>query len=276
MDRAKDSGHDAAEFDKQDPEEAWRRLVARTLAATVDTEDKEPRQGDAPDNAGDTELDGRMLLLTLSKDISDRINEGDLDGALDIVEREAAGGRLTPEDVLLGRWMVYSDADEPERALEVLIRAERGGRTTLSGETKATLLYRLGRRDELAAWCDAWVDSDGSRVDIYLNRARLMRLDGDTAGALKHANAICLLDDRLLAGRNLAGDVLVDMGHYKEAVERYNESLDIDFRDIYAHVKKAEALVRMGRPDAAALACRRGLDIRPQNKRLKEILAESH
>ena len=147
------------------------------------------------------------------------------------------------------------------------------GKPKVQAGMKADLLYRLGRRDELAAWCDTWKDPDGSRTDLYLNRARLMYLDGDMAGALKHADAICLLDDHFLEGRKLAGDILVDTGNLAEAVKRYNEALHIDFRDASVHARKAEALAKMGRPDAAALACRRGLEVQPHDKRLKEILA---
>lgn len=276
MDRPKDAGsYDVAEFDKTDSEEELRNRLAQLNAIIGDMVGEEPQQNDTPYNVESMGLGGRALLLALFKDISDRISAGDLDGALDVVNGAAAGGRLTPEEVLLGKQVVYQTADEPERELEVITQMERIGTSMLQAEMKADLLYRLGRRDELAAWCDAWRDSDGSRMDIYLNRARLMHLAGDTAGALKHANAICVLDDHLLAGCKLAGDILVDTGDLQEAVERYNEALDIDFRDIDTHVKKAKALVKMGRPDSAALACRRGLEVKPHDKRLKEILAET-
>lgn len=275
MDRPKESGsYDVAEFDKTDPEEELRNRLAGLNANIGKMVDNE--QDDTPDNVGDTELSGRALLMVRSMDMTERARAGDIDGALDIVEKAAVAGRLTPEEVLLGKQIIYNTADEPERELETIIRLEKTYSSTLPAGMKADLLYRLGRRDELAAWCDAWRDTAGSsRMDLYLNRARLMRLAGDTAGALKHANAICVLDDRLLAGRVLAGDILADTGDLREAVERYNEALDIDFRDIDIHVKKAEALVKMGRPDAAALACRRGLEVQPHDKRLKAILAET-
>ena len=275
MDRPKEPGsYDVAEFDKTDPEEELRNRMASLNAIIGRMVDN--GQDEAPDDVEDAELSGRALLMVRFKDMSERVHAGDIDGALDIVEKAAAAGRLTPEEALLGRQMVYNTADEPERELETIIRLEKTYSSTLPAGMKADLLYRLGRRDELAAWCDAWRESAGSgKMDLYLNRARLMRLTGDAAGALKHANAICVLDDRLLAGRMLAGDILVDTGDLREAVERYNEALDIDFRNVNAHVKKAEALVKMGRPDAAALACRRGLEVRPQNKRLKAILAET-
>ena len=261
-----------AEFDKSDPDAELRSRLAQLTAATGD---EDPRRGDILDKAEDMEVKGRVLFMLLRADISKLINAGDMAGALDIVEKAAAQGMVTPTDALFGKWLVYSIAGDAEAELETITEMERSGMSGPPAETKAKLLYRLGRRDELAAWCKAWRDSDGSRTDIYLNRARLMHLMGDTAGALRHADAISVLDDHLIAVRELAGDILADTGDLRGAVERYNEALDIDFNDTGIHIKKARALMKMGRPDSAALACRRGLDIRPQDKGLVKMLAEA-
>lgn len=273
MDRPEGPGsYDVAEFDKSDPDAGLRSILAQLTAATGD---EDPHRGDIMDKAESMDLRGRVLFLVLHDDISKMVNAGDVSGALGIAERAAAKGMITPADALFGKWLVYNIAGDAEAELETITEMERRGVSGPPAETKPNLLYRLGRRDELAAWCSAWRDSDGSRVAIYLNRARLMYLMGDTAEALKHADAICILDDYCMPGRELAGDILADMGDLRGAVERYNEVLGRDFHNTDIHIKKAKALMKLGRPDSAALACRRALDVRPQDKRLTKMLAEA-
>ena len=270
MDSPELASYDVAEFDKSDPEAELRKKLPWLAAGA---KDEDPYQGDILDKAAGAS--GKMLFMLLAADMTKMIRTGDLAGALDIVERAVARGMITSDEALFGKWMAYGTAGDAEAEMDTITKMEKAGISEISDEIKTGVLYRLGRRDELAAWCDAWSDPVSSRTNLYLNRARVMYLDGDAAGALKHVEAIILLDDHLIAGRELAGDILMNMGDLRGAVKRYNEALGIDFNDEAIHVKKAKTLMKMGRPDAAALACRRGLETLPKNKRLNDMLAET-
>ena len=199
---------------------------------------------------------------------------GDIAGALAIIDGELEAGRLDTRQALNIRATVYDRVGDMEAKLKIIEDAD-GMNGTIQYGQRVDLLYRLGRYDELADLCDALQDSYYDRTDLYLSRARLMHARGDAAGAQRHADAILKLEEYVPEVYELIGDILADGGDLRGAVMRYNEALEKDYNTIHYHVKKAEALAKMGRPDAAALACRRGLEIRPQNKRLKEILAES-
>ena len=199
---------------------------------------------------------------------------GDIAGALAIIDGELEAGRLDTRQALNIRATVYDRVGDMEAKLKIIEDAD-GMNGTIQYGQRVDLLYRLGRYDELADLCDALQDSYYDRTDLYLSRARLMHVRGDAAGAQRHADAILKLEEYVPEVYELIGDILADGGDLRGAVMRYNEALEKDYNTIHYHVKKAEALAKMGRPDAAALACRRGLEIRPQNKRLKEILAES-
>ena len=90
--------------------------------------------------------------------------------------------------------------------------------------------------------------------------------------ARRHALAMLILEKSDTRARGLLGDVLADAGDMRGAMLQYDAALEADYDETDFHVIKAEALMRMGRPDSAALACWRGLEIRPADERLRKIL----
>lgn len=275
------SSPDAYEFDKTNPYQNLRDNL-NTIRKFAD-EGRRDVLNKIIDECTDSE--GANLLKGIiaaredpGMEIRDKIIEaadaGDIAGALAIIDGEREAGRLDASQALNIRATVYDRVGDMETELKIIEEAD-GMNGTIQYGQRVDLLYRLGRYDELADLCDALQDSYYDRTDLYLSRARLMHAGGDAAGARRHADAILKLEEYVPEVYELIGDILADGGDLRGAVMRYNEALDQDYNTIHYHVKKAEALAKMGRPDAAALACRRGLEIRPQNKRLKEILAES-
>lgn len=207
----------------------------------------------------------------ISTAASKAADAGDLAGALAAADRKQAEGILTAEQALY----IKEDAYERAGNLEAALEAHKKGGGTIRHSSKADLLYRLGRTEELEEWCGAWEGSDRGRTDLYLNRARLMYARGDAEGARRHISAMLTLEEFVPGAHELRGDMLADMGDWRGAILRYNRALYLDYHIIYPHIKKAEALMGMGRPDSAALACRRGLEVRPANPRLRSILEEA-
>ncbi|MCE2509006.1 MAG: hypothetical protein J4G04_06920 [Nitrosopumilaceae archaeon] len=219
---------------------------------------------------------GKDTFMEISVAASDAIDAGDLAGALAAVDRKRADGTLTAGQALYIREISYVRAGNLEAALEAHeegVNAEPGG---VEGYAfKADMLYRLGRTEELEEWCRAWEGSDYSRTGLYLNRARLMYVGGDADGARRRISAMLTLDKFIPGAHELQGAMLADAGDWRGAILRYNRALHLDYNIVHLHIKKAEALMGMGRPDSAALACRRGLEIRPANARLRDILGEA-
>ena len=145
----------------------------------------------------------------------------------------------------------------------------------ISHSSRAHALYRLGRIKEMEELCETWEGSRQDRGEFYLCRARIMRARGDPDSARRHAIAMLTLEELNWYAIELLGDILADAGDLRGAVLHYNKALNFDYHVMEFHVKKAEALIRMGRPDSAALACRRGLKVRPANKRLLGMLKEA-
>ena len=214
-------------------------------------------------------------FLGISGAASEAVDAGDLTGALDIIAQKQTDGTLTASQALYIKEDVYGRTGNLEAELEAHeegANAEPGGANRYA--SKADILYRLGRTEELEEWCRAWEGSDYSRTGLYLNRARLMYVGGDADGARRRISAMLTLDKFIPGAHELRGDMLADAGDWRGAILRYNRALHLDYNIVHLHIKKAEALMGMGRPDSAALACRRGLEIRPANARLQDILGE--
>ena len=204
------------------------------------------------------------------------VDAGDLTGALDIIAQKRADGTLTASRALSIKEDVYERTGNLEAALEAHeegANAEPGGVEEYA--SKAEMLYRLGRTEELEGWCRAWEGHDYDRTGLYLNRARLMYVGGDADGARRRISAMLALEKFIPEAHELQGNMLADAGDWRGAILRYNRALHLDYNIVHLHIKKAEALMGMGRPDSAALACRRGLEIRPANARLRDILGEA-
>ena len=277
-----DDSPDAYEFDMADPHQGMRdaldAIQERMDEGEGDTLDEATGQGADSEGAGllaSIADVGEYAWIRIYEKVVKAADAGDMAGALAIIDGEREAGRLDMKQALQLRGDAYERVGDVEGQLKITEEVD-GMDGKIGHEYRAELLYRLGRYGELADLCDAWRDSYSGKTELYLNRARLMYARGNAAGAQRHAEAILKLEGYAPDAHELIGDILADGGDLRGAVMRYNRALEQDYNVIHYHVKKAGALVRMGRPDAAALACRRGLNVRPQNKMLKKILAESH
>lgn len=198
---------------------------------------------------------------------------GDLRGALKLLNDMRDRGEMARGDIIIAKARACERAGDLERALRYAYKSgdpDHIGRTPFS--LPAEILYRLGRTGELEEWCRIWEDYDFKRQHLFLNRARLMRMKGDMAGARAHTTAILELEKAFPEAHELRGDLLADAGDRRGAAIQYSKALGLDPTMVYAHIKRAEVLMEMGRFGDAALACRRGLKARPRNGRLREML----
>lgn len=278
--RRKTKKYDVKEFDKPNPSQKLRDGLSQ-LQKMVDGghKDKMIKQMRKMGEHEMADLVGVMepnsnYGLGFDDMVIEMVNAGDLDKALAAIDKKEAEGDLSPAWARSCRITACEFAGDMEGELRALDTDEAALHSTRYSH-KADLLYRLGRIEELEEMCKAWEGMNHSRSDLYLNKARLMHAKGDRAGTQRQINAILVLDDFVSEAYELWGDILADAGDFGDAIKQYNRALDKDYNTIYFHIKKAEALMRMGRPDSAALACRRGLDVRPQNKRLRHILNEA-
>ena len=198
---------------------------------------------------------------------------GDLRGALKLLNDTRDRGGMARRDTIIAKARACERAGDLERALRYAYNSadsDQISRTEFS--LLAEILYRMGRTGELEEWCQVWEDYDFRQQYLFLNRARLMHIKGDAAGARVHIGAILELERAFPEAHELRGDMLADAGDRRGAVIQYSRALGLDPAMVYVHIKRAEALMEMGRFGDAALACRRGLKARPRNRRLREIL----
>ncbi len=270
-------GYEVDEFDLADPKQKFKELVA-----AIDREIDAGRGEDVARNvrrAGGNEVAGLIegmidarqnVLVKCIRDTDEMVNSGDVAGAMNAVDEWRADGVLTARQALYVRGSVCESADDREGELEAIMRLdEMDGK--ISHSRRASVLYRLGRIKEMEELCETWEGSRQDRGEFYLCRARILHADGRPEPARRHAVAMLTLEPINWYAIELLGDILADAGDLRGAVLQYNKALSLDYHVMELHVKKAEALVGMGRPDSAALACRRGIKVR-SNKKLLDIL----
>ena len=269
------------EFDMPNPDQKLKDtmdMINRVIDAGRGEKLARAMRRDGRDGAADV-VEGIMdteknSLLKSTLDVAKMANSGDAAGALKIMDEGRANGVLTARQVLCLKILIHDDVDDPEGGLEYTVRLdEMDGK--ISHVRRAGALYRLGRINELEELCETWEGSRQDRDDLYLCRARILRARGKPDLAWRRALAMLTLDPLNWYAMELLGDILADAGDLRGAVLHYNKALNKDYNEVQFHVKKAEALMRMGRPDSAALACRRGLKVRPANKMLLGILKEA-
>ena len=223
---------------------------------------------DVAEAAAESKEVGHMLAST---GVARMANFGDVNGAVKLVDELSASGVLTAQHILDLRGMICNSIDDHEGELEAVVRRdEMDGK--ISHAHRADVLYRLGRIGEMEELCKTWEGSRQGRGRFYLCRARILRARGKLGQARRHAVAMLTLEKYSTHAVELLGDILADSGDLRGAVLQYNKALKADYKDVQFHVKKAETLVRMGRPDSAALACRRGLAVRPDSRQLRDVL----
>ena len=197
---------------------------------------------------------------------------GDLRGALKLLNDMRDRGQMARWDVIIAKARACERAGDLARALQYAYKTVDSEQVDTPFPLIAGLLYRLGRTGDLAKCCRIWEDYDHKQQHLFLNQARLMRMRGDTAGARAHTAAILELEGAFPEAHELRGDLLADAGDRRGAVIQYTKALGLDPTLVYAHIKRAEMLMEMGRFGDAALACWRGLKARPRSGRLREIL----
>ncbi len=279
MDRDPDApGYEADEFDMADPNQDFSDFLA-AICREADAGRGEDLVRNMRHGGGNEAADfiegvidvGQNGVVKCMRGAVKMANSGDVEGAMNVVDEGRADGVLTAEQALSIKGSVYESADDREGELETVMQMdEMEGK--ISHSDRASALYRLGRIREMEELCKTWEWSRQDRGEFYLCRARILRARGDPDSARRHALAMLALEPINWYAIELLGDILADAGDLRGAVLHYNKALSLDYHVIEFHVKKAEALMRMGRPDSAALACRRGLVIRPANKRLLNML----
>ena len=219
--------------------------------------------------------------------------------------------RLAPREpeVLLARAIVILGGPDPDRALAILDRIDRGSTTGLraaairsgfyadlglprtslaeierasaraSGavfwlQRRLAAVERLGRVEEAmqlrGQLLEAWQDHGESRraiVDDALvrhDRARVLR-EIDAARAL-------MPDDAATVG--WAASLYEALGMNEQALGARREVMDLAPEDPSAIVQYGQTLLRFDQTDAAAVAFRRALELRPQDEEVRALLDE--
>ena len=120
--------------------------------------------------------------------------------------------------------------------------------------TEADLLYRLGRTGELARLCTVWDDFEKDRLDLHLNRARVMYAKGNIRRAARLVNALLTLEPLKHMARLLKGDILARAKRYQDAIEQCDRGLEMS-DDIMLQTARVRALLGDGQHQEALEEC---------------------
>lgn len=203
--------------------------------------------------------------MKLIKDSTDMMESGETAKALDIINDGLKEGIISSNTAVELSKNVYIRMGDMEGALMFL--RKRCGPEARSPD----IAYRLGHNTELENICHTWSDDDGPRNDYYINMARLAYVKGDTDTAQRRLDALDILEEYDPYTHEIRGDIMADAGDLWGAILQYNKALEKDYNEPYFHIKKVEALIKMGRPDSAAIACKRSLDKWPYNQILAKL-----
>ena len=254
------------EFDKPDPSASIKKAINQ-LSENDPVDDPHTSIDDIlHDLEGMSPVVSMMLIAAKSTDM---INDNNLEGALKLID-------ASPNIDHQKRWYLKSiacdGAGEWKMALKCIETADEGlAADKQTFNHKATLLYQLDMIPELGDLCQTWEMFSVNRIDMHLTRGRLAYKGGDMGLAKMIANCIISLEEVLPEPYEILGNISASRKRYRNAIAEYNKALDLDFNTMWFHIKKALTLMDMKRYDAAALACERGLEIRPCHRELLRI-----
>ena len=127
------------------------------------------------------------------------------------------------------RAKIYMAADWWEGLLNGLLKIHYEG-YKLDGlfEFMADIAYRTNRTVKLDKLCKEWDEQGYDRINLHINRARVLCRRGFLDDGLKMADAILTLEPTNPMAHLLRGNILATRGMHKDAINEFKEGLKYD------------------------------------------------
>ena len=150
-------------------------------------------------------------------------------------------------------------------AARPLIAALRpaGAEGAVAAEMEARLLFAQGRAREAIAVLDNGLEETGPSLAVYLTRAELRLLAGDTVGAASDAAEAVILARDNAPAKALLGRALLQLGRAADAVTCLDEALAALPHAAPIRLALAAALDAVARPETAEAVLAAGIALDP-------------
>ena len=161
--------------------------------------------------------------------------------------------------------LAMNAADEALKAFEHAI--DLGGSGFYAARGAGLALLRKGEAEQAVSWFDYAAAQpqakDGLRMDLLGYRAGAKELAGDIEGALDDYREMISAGYRVRDMHQLMGDVCARAGRYRDALEEYQQCLDINSRDYDAYLQMAAVMREAGGEEEAGVILNAALEVIP-------------
>lgn len=149
------------------------------------------------------------------------------------------------------RAKIYMATDWWEGLLDGLLKIHYGG-YKLDGlfEFMADIAYRTNSTAELDKLCKEWDKQGYDRINLHINRARVLCRQGFLDDGLKMADAILTLEPTNPMAHLLRGNILATRGMHKDAINGFKEGLKYD-DDVLLSIGLAKSFYAVGQKQRA-------------------------
>lgn len=156
-------------------------------------------------------------------------------------------------------------------AARPLISALRsaGAETELAAELEARCCFAQGRIEEAMAVLAAALDATGTSVALYIARAELRLLVGERVGAAADAAEAIIYDPGNAVAKALLGRALLQLNFATDAATCLQEALAALPLVRTTRLDLADALERLGRPEASEAVLADGVALDPADASLR-------
>lgn len=178
-------------------------------------------------------------------------------------------------DAILALATVHQTAGDRNEALRLATQAYRMAPDSSDVITKMLFCHEaLNHRQQALEFGNRLVEVDPNTADSYYLRARALRKFEDLAPVLDDLRQAIRLDPTNALLLNESGIVLLRMQRYAEAKQDFEQALHQDASNVLSYLNLAVACRQLGQIDNARNALRNGLKHAPEDKRIKQFLAE--
>ena len=218
---------------------------------------------------------GKQVMLALNKAIVAR-QKGFFGLAINECKRAAKifPENLIPKVLLASTYLFSNQNEEAISVYNEIVESKPEFVSSYRGLGKAYLL--ADKRDEAISIYQDLINMDSKAVSARLTLARLLLKQGSKDKAVKLVGEATKLDPENLRARSLLGEINLVNAKYEEAEKEFSKMIELNNDTFEGYFNMARMEFARGDYDKCIEHCKMGLQIKPTDVRIHNVLGMAH